>query len=101
MSIKYVLFFAMCMTIGYCCNHLCISRLLLMTRLMSHLLSCFEVHLYHLFPHRCLQGRVGGCGWGGSTATLPHFQASLSSSVRKAGESQATDDYGSCYPSER
>ena len=39
MSIKYVLFFAMCMTIGYFCRLSCISRLLLMMRLMSHLLS--------------------------------------------------------------
>ena len=62
---KYVLFFAMCMTIGYFFRLSCITRLLLMTRLMSHLLSCFEVHLYHLFSHVCLQGRVGGCGWGG------------------------------------
>ena len=45
MSIKHVLFFAMCMTIGYFCRLSCISRLLLMTRLMSHLLSFFEVHL--------------------------------------------------------
>ena len=60
---------AMCMTIGYSCKLSCISRLLLVMRLMSHLLSCFEVHLYHLFPHGCLQGRVGGCGWGGSVIT--------------------------------
>ena len=50
------------MTIRFFCKHSGIDRLLLMTKLMSHLLSCREVHLYH---YGCLQGRVGGCGWGG------------------------------------